>query len=64
MFIALRINRKGFIMFLSYCQIWVQEVQKVQWVLIRPIRPIRLIRLIRGHITKPHQYSGAWRALL
>ena len=32
-------------MFLSYCQIWVQEVQKVQWVQVRPIRPIRLIRV-------------------
>ena len=32
-------------MFLSYCQIWVQEVQKVQWVQVRPIRPIRSIRV-------------------
>ena len=36
-------------MFLSYCQIWVQEVQMVQEV---QLRPIRLIRLIRGRKTK------------
>ena len=39
------INRKGFLLFLSYCQIWVQEVQKVQWVQVRSIRPIRSIRV-------------------
>ena len=53
MFIALRINRKGFLLFLSYCQIWVQEVQKVQWVQIRSIRPIRGRKEIKREVVCP-----------
>ena len=43
-------------MFLSYCQIWVQEVQKVQWV------QVRSIRLIRGR-NKNRKRSAAWKAV-
>ena len=50
------INRKGFLLFLSYCQIWVQEVQKVQWV------QVRSIRLIRGR-NKNRKRSPAWKAV-